>query len=185
MKMIPIMPREAAPDVTDTDNYNPQASTPRPVSPIFHLFRASPQPKPATRLGSEKNRVCHYMSPSDSHDLRASNALVFTLDPWAPRSLGPFFRLLSPSDLLAPRALFEISNLKFEIPPLYQVEKEIPAGIHECTAPDRAPNGAPGCSHWWSKAPRSKPSATSGQRQRENPTPAGVEESLKCAPKTT
>ena len=50
----------------------------------------------------------------------------------------------------------------------------------ECIAPARAPNGAPGCSHWWSKAPRSKPSATSGQRHRRNSTPAGVEESFEC-----
>ena len=51
--------------------------------------------------------------------------------------------------------------------------------------PVRAPNGAPGCSHWWSKAPRSKPSATSGQHQRKIPAPAGAEESCECAPNTT
>ncbi len=65
--------------------------------PKIHLKREPPQPMPATRVASEKNRVCHYMSPSILQLLRAINVFVFTLDTLAPRSLGPFFRLLSPS----------------------------------------------------------------------------------------
>jgi len=65
--------------------------------PKNHPKAEPPQPMPATRVASEKNRVCHYMSPSILQLLRAINVFVFTLDTLAPRSLGPFFRLLSPS----------------------------------------------------------------------------------------
>ncbi len=44
--------------------------------PKNHPKREPPQHTPATRLASEKNRVCHYMSPSDLHDLRASRAPI-------------------------------------------------------------------------------------------------------------
>ena len=67
--------------------------------PKNHLKVAPPQHMTATRVATEKNRVCHRMSPSTLQDLRAISALVFTLDPSAPRSLGPFFHLLSPSIL--------------------------------------------------------------------------------------
>ena len=58
---------------------------------------------PATTLACEKSRVCHYMSPSILQLLRATRALVFTLDTLAPLPLGPF---LSPivTLVIAPRA---------------------------------------------------------------------------------
>ncbi len=61
------------------------------VSAKNHPKPEPPQHMPATRVANEKNRVCHYMSPSILHDLRAIGALVFTLDALAPRSLGPIF----------------------------------------------------------------------------------------------
>ncbi len=61
------------------------------VSTKNHPKPEPPQPMPATRVAYKKNRVCHYMSPSDLHDLRAGNALVFILDPSASRMLLVFF----------------------------------------------------------------------------------------------
>ncbi len=169
-----------------------------------------PQHMPATRVASEKNRVCHYLSPSILHDLRAIGSLVFTLDALAPRSLGPFFRLLSPSTLLTPRALSEISNLKSEIPPrlvqdsllaptkmgilshVFFLRADLPHPTINLSAratfpptPVRAPNGAPACSHKCSVVGHRPTSAIRGQRRAENPAPAGAEESLECAQKTT
>jgi len=56
---------------------------------IFRRFHQPPQHTTATAITSVPKRVCHLMSPSIVQDLRASNALAFTL--------GPFFRLGFPS----------------------------------------------------------------------------------------
>ena len=72
------------------------------ILPFFtknRLNREMPQPMPAARVAIARNAVTHLMSPSILQDLRAINALAFTLGPLAPRPLGPFFRLLSPSVL--------------------------------------------------------------------------------------
>ena len=82
-----------------------------------------------------------------------------------------FFRLLSPSTRRVAAPI--ISPIKS------------PAHTHEHIAADRAPNGAPDCSHRWSKAQRSKPCATGGQRHGRNPAPVGAEEPLECPQKTT
>ena len=70
-----------------------------PLFTVFHPKRESPQPAPATALTNAPKNFFRLLSPSTLQHLRASVALVFTLDPLAPRSLGPifFFRLLSPS----------------------------------------------------------------------------------------
>ena len=72
------------------------------TSPFFtknRLNREMPQPMPAARVAIARNAVTHLMSLSTLQDLRATSARVFTLDPLTPRPLGPFFRLLSPSNL--------------------------------------------------------------------------------------
>ncbi len=53
-----------------------RASSPRPQAPFTknHPNHEPPQPMPATTLASEKNRVCHYMSPSILQLLRAPGA---------------------------------------------------------------------------------------------------------------
>ena len=69
---------------------------------VFTKNRQKPEPPqhtPAKALAIVQSRVTHLMSPSILQDLRAINALAFTLGPLAPRPLGPFFRLLSPSVL--------------------------------------------------------------------------------------
>ncbi len=82
-----------------------------------------------------------------------------------------FFRLLSPSILLIHAQTVSPNNAL--------------SRPHKRVAPVRAPNGAPGCSHGCSVVGHRPTSAIRGQHQRKNPTPAGVQDSLECAQKTT
>ncbi len=66
-----------------------------------HPNREPPQPTPATSVGTIPKPLCHLMSPSLLQDLRAIKAFVFTLDPFAPRSLGPFFSPIVTFDFAA------------------------------------------------------------------------------------
>jgi len=67
--------------------------------------REAPQHTPAKPFAIAQNAVTHLMSPSILQDLRASNALAFTLGPLAPRYLGPSFHLMSPCESSNPRPI--------------------------------------------------------------------------------
>jgi len=63
---------------------------------LFDVFSPCPNTCPPRVLAHFPRALCHLMSPSILQDLRASSALVFTLGPLAPGSLGPFLHLMSP-----------------------------------------------------------------------------------------
>ena len=131
-----------------------------------------PQPAPATSVGTVSRGLVSPYVTFRFAALARDHRLRFHPGPFGPSVAQPIlFRLLSPSIYRIPATNFSPNN--------------VDAHTHECIAPVRAPNGAPGCSHRWSKAPRSKPSATGGKHPSKNPTPAGVKESLECAQKIT
>jgi hypothetical protein len=69
------------------------------TSPFFtknRLNREMPQPMPAARVAIARNAVTHLMSPSILQDLRAINALAFTLGPLAPFFAYCHLRFLAP-----------------------------------------------------------------------------------------
>ncbi len=157
------------------------------IAASFHRFSPQTRPAPTRARHSAYKRPQKLFSPIvtfDSAALARDQRICFHPGPLRPSIPLPRYPPIVTVKSRHPRASSEISNLKFEIPPLQHAPRNSPAITRIRMAFVRAPAGAPGCSHWWSKAPRSKPSATSGQHQRENPTPAGVEESFECAQKS-
>ena len=77
----------------------------RPMSLKNHLKREAPQHATAARVASVRQNFFRLLSPSTLQDLRACNALVFTLGSLAPRPLDPFFASIATFKNAPPRTI--------------------------------------------------------------------------------